>query len=124
MSNAISYKQKAVHFTPEGHPDIPCRLNNLGISFQTRFEHTGDLADISEAISYKQKAVHLTPEGHADFPRHLNNLGKSFLCRFKRTEDVADIFTLLSIDRQGATSPSGPPSVRLELAIRWARLSS
>jgi hypothetical protein len=54
------------------------RLNNLGISFQSRFEHTGDLTDISEAISFQQKAVQLTPEGHADMPAHLNNLGISF----------------------------------------------
>jgi hypothetical protein len=31
--------------------DMPGWLNNLGISFQSRFEHTGDLADISDAIS-------------------------------------------------------------------------
>jgi hypothetical protein len=56
------------------------RLNNLGNSFQSRFEHTGDLADISNAISYQQKAVHLTPEGHADMPGWLNNLG-SFISK-------------------------------------------
>jgi hypothetical protein len=58
---------------------MPNWLNNLGNSFQSRFEHTGDLADISDAISYQQKAVHLTPEGHADMPGWLNNLGNSFL---------------------------------------------
>jgi hypothetical protein len=50
----------------------------LEASFQSRFEHTGDLADISDAISYQQKAVHLTPEGHADMPSWLNNLGIHF----------------------------------------------
>ena len=63
ISEAISYQQKAVHLTPEGHAYMSIWLNNLGNSFQSRFEHTGNLADISEAISYQQKAVHLTPEG-------------------------------------------------------------
>jgi ssDNA-specific exonuclease RecJ len=62
---------------------MPGWLNNLGNSFRIRFEHTGDLADISEAISSQQKAVQLTPEGHADMPVHLNNLGNLFLHRFE-----------------------------------------
>jgi hypothetical protein len=57
---------------------MPDRLNNLGLSFQSRFKHTGDLIDISEAISSLQKAVQLTPDGHADMPGWLNNLGNFF----------------------------------------------
>ena len=124
ISKAISYHQKAVHLSPEGHANIPSYLNNLGNSLRSRFESTGDLADISDAISCQRKAVQLTPEGHAGIPRHLNSLGNSFLCRFKSTKDLADIFTLLSIDRQCATFPSGPPSIRLKAAIRWAQISS
>jgi hypothetical protein len=58
--NAISYQQKAVHLIPEGHADMPGWLNNLGISFQSRFEHTGDLADISEChiISAESSSSH------------------------------------------------------------------
>ena len=102
---------------------MPGRLNNLGISFQCRFESTGDLADISDAISYKQRAVYLTPEGHANMSGRLNNLGSAFLYRFERTGNVVDIHTLLSIDRRCATCSSGPPSRRLMSAIRWARYS-
>ena len=111
ISDVISCQQKAVNLTPEGHADIPRHLSNLGNSFQTRFERTGDLADISDTISYQQKAVHLTPEGHADMPGHLSNLGNSFQTHFEHTKDVADIFTLLSIDHQCATFPSGSPSI-------------
>lgn len=32
--------------TAVGHPDKPNRLDNLGNSFQSRFEHLGDLGDI------------------------------------------------------------------------------
>jgi hypothetical protein len=55
ISEAISFQQKAVQLTPEGHADMPGHLNNLGNSFQSRFEHTGDLTDISEAISSSRK---------------------------------------------------------------------
>ena len=124
ISDAISYQQRAVHLTPEGYADMPSRLTNLGISFQSRFEWSGDLTDVSEAISYKQRAVDLTPEGHAGMPRQLNNLGNSFQSRFKYTGDPTDIHTLLSIDRRCATYSSGPPSIRLIAAIRWAQHSS
>ena len=124
ISDAISCHQKAVQLTPQGHPDILSRVNNLGVAFAIRFERTGDLGDISDAISCHQKAVHLTPEGHPDMPRYLTNLGHSFQTRFKSTKDFADIFTYLSIDRQCATFPSGPPSIRLKAATRWAQMSS
>ena len=74
IDNCILAYESAVHLTPQGHSDMPNRLNNLGISFRTRFECTRDLADISDAISYQQKAVHLTPEGLANMPSLLNNL--------------------------------------------------
>jgi hypothetical protein len=34
FSEAISCHQKAVQLTPEGHTDMPGRLNNLGNSFR------------------------------------------------------------------------------------------
>ena len=83
--------QKVVAMTPDGHADLPRRLNNLGISFSSRFEQTGEMQDISEAIQHQQRAVQLTPDDHADLPALLNNLGKSFLCRFERTGEMQDI---------------------------------
>jgi len=53
------------------------QLNNLGISFESRFEHTGNLSDLSEAISNEQEAVALTPDDDPDMPMWLNNLGNS-----------------------------------------------
>jgi hypothetical protein len=38
--DAISYQQKAVHLTPEGHPNMSLLLNNLGSSIRSRFERT------------------------------------------------------------------------------------
>ena len=62
----IQTQQCAVHLTPKGHAELPARLNNLEISFQSRFQRTGYLPDISEAIQNQQRATQLTPDGHAD----------------------------------------------------------
>ena len=62
----IQTQQFAVHLTPKGHTELPARLNNLEISFQSRFQRTGYLPDISEAIQNQQRATQLTPDGHAD----------------------------------------------------------
>jgi len=70
---------------------MPMQLNNLGISFHSRFDHTGNLADISEAISNQQRAVQLTPNGDPRMPMWLSNLGSSFQSRFERTGDLSDL---------------------------------
>ena len=51
MEDAISNQQKAVELTPDGHPDKPSRLSNLGSALQRRFERLGSLADMEDAIS-------------------------------------------------------------------------
>ena len=96
IDNSVLAYESAVHLTPQGHLDMSGRLNNLGISFQSHFERTGDLANITNAISYLQKAVHLTPEGHAYMPNNLDSLGNSFLRCFERTGDLADISNAIS----------------------------
>jgi len=68
-------------------------LNNLGMSFQSRFGRTGDVADLTEAITIQQRAVQLTPDGHSDMPMRLNNLAISFRSRFEHTDDLSDILT-------------------------------
>ena len=73
--------------TPDGHPDKPAYLNNLGNSFQSRFERLGDIADLDEAITAQQQAVRLTPDGHPDKPAYLNNLGTSFHTRLRHQPD-------------------------------------
>ena len=83
---------------------MPGRLNNLGTSFQYRYEHTGDLTDVSNAISFLQKAVYLTPEGHADLPGWLDDLGTSFQYRFEHTKELADIPNAISAKSSSSNS--------------------
>jgi len=119
----ISAYQMAVRLVPDGHANMPTWLNNLGNSFQRRFEHTGDPTDIANAISAQQRAIQLTSNGHADMPSRLHNLGNSFSRRSERTGDLSDTLMATSNYRKSATYKSGPPSVRLTSARRWARLS-
>ena len=63
---AISVNQQAVRLTADGNPDMPGRLDTLGLSLRKRFERTGDLSDLSEAILNQQRAVKLASDGHPD----------------------------------------------------------
>ena len=96
--------------TPDGHPDKPSCLNNLGNSFRTRFEHFGQLNDLEDAILRLRKAVDLTPDGHPDNPSRLNNLGNSFLTRFERLGQLNDLEDGISRQREAVDlTPDGHP---------------
>ncbi|KAJ7921301.1 CHAT domain-containing protein [Mycena leptocephala] len=84
-------KEDAVQLTPDGHPDKPSRLNNLGNSLLGRFKRLGDLSDINKSVLMLEDAVQLTPDGHLNKPSLLTNLGNSLLGRFDRLGDLSDI---------------------------------
>ncbi|KAF5320627.1 hypothetical protein D9611_013727 [Ephemerocybe angulata] len=96
FSTPESQYHKAIELTPEGDPRLLDYLTNLGISFASRFEQTGELSDITEAILVHQKAVKLTPPGHVDAPTRLNNLAMSLSCRFEQTNELSDICEAIS----------------------------
>ncbi|KAF6741811.1 CHAT domain-containing protein [Ephemerocybe angulata] len=91
ISESISLFHRAIQLTPEGHEDLPRRLNNIGGSYMRRFEHTGQISDINEAISVLKRADRIAPEGHASLPGILCNLGGSSTLRFDRVGDISDI---------------------------------
>ncbi|PPR05959.1 hypothetical protein CVT26_005708, partial [Gymnopilus dilepis] len=103
--------QRALELTPEGHANLPSRLNNLGSSFAR------------QSIHLQQRALELTPEVHADLPSRLQNLGNSFIARYKSTHRPADILLAHSSYRTSAMSITGSPSVCLDSARRWAQLA-
>jgi hypothetical protein len=76
---SIQVTEDAVKLTPDSHPDMPSRLNNLGGSLIRRFERLGDLEDLNRSIQVFEDAVKLTPDSHPDMPSRLNNLGNSLL---------------------------------------------
>ncbi|KAJ7867030.1 CHAT domain-containing protein [Mycena leptocephala] len=97
--------------TPDGHPDKPGWLNNLGNSLSRRFERLGDLSDINKSVLMKEDAVQLTPDGHPDKPSRLNNLGNSLLGRFERLGDLSDINkSVLMFEDAVQLTPDGHPA--------------
>ena len=99
-------------------------FNNLGNSFLSRFERSGELVDIEEAISAHKDAVRLTPDGHALKPSRLANLGQSFQHRFQRLRNHHDLDNAIAHYRLSATSLTGPPLIRFQSTLHWARLTS
>ena len=124
IEEAISAHKDAVRLTPDGHSLKPPCLNSLGNSFSSRFDRSGQLADIEEAISALKDAVRLTPDGHADKPARLANLGDSCQRRFQRFRYHQDFDDSIAHYRLSATCLTGPPLIRLQSALRWARLTS
>jgi hypothetical protein len=103
-------KKDAVRLTPDGHPDKPLRLNNLGNSLFHRFEHLGDLSDLNMSVSVAEDAVRLTPDDHPDKPSLLDNLGNSLLCRFEHLGDLSDLNTSASVFEDAVRlTPDGHP---------------
>ena len=71
-------------------------LANLAAALIFRFQHTGDISDLSEALSFQQHAIWLTRSGHRNMPAMLSSLGTLFRLRFERMGDLSDISEALS----------------------------
>ncbi|KAJ7848890.1 CHAT domain-containing protein [Mycena leptocephala] len=113
--------EDTVQLTPDGHPDKPGSLNNLGNSLLGRFEQLGDLSDLNKSIMMLEDAVQLTPDGHPHKPARLNNLGKSLFCRFEQLHDPQDSQQLLCHYTSAACSTTGSASIRFNAAKKWAK---
>ncbi|KIJ45381.1 hypothetical protein M422DRAFT_166732 [Sphaerobolus stellatus SS14] len=116
LNQSVLKFQEAVQLTPDGHPDKPSRLNNLGRSLLARFERLGDMTDLNQSVLKSQEAVQLTPDGHPDKPSRLNSLGCSLLTRFDRLGDMTDLNqSVLKFQEAEQLTPDGHPSKRLRL---------
>ncbi|KAG9074960.1 hypothetical protein FRC06_010357, partial [Ceratobasidium sp. 370] len=100
LNRAIEYGEQAVQLTPETHSWKPAHLSNLGLSYQSRFEHSGELSDLDKAIDCHSRAVSLVPEGHQDRAIWLNNLGTSYSIRFKHLGQLADLNKAIEYHQQ------------------------
>ncbi|KAL8634707.1 MAG: hypothetical protein Q9228_007713, partial [Teloschistes exilis] len=56
LGEAIRVARQAVKATPEDHPDLAGRLNNLGVQLTRRYERTGQMEDLEEAIRVARQA--------------------------------------------------------------------
>jgi tetratricopeptide (TPR) repeat protein len=110
MNKSVLMLEHAVQLTPDGHPDKPSWLTNLGSSLLSRFERLGDLGDMNKSVLMKEHAVQLTPDGHPDKPSRLNNLGSSLSSRFQRLGDLGDMNkSVLMLEHAVQLTPDGHP---------------
>ncbi|KAJ7120017.1 CHAT domain-containing protein [Mycena epipterygia] len=106
----MSMREGAVRLTPDGHPNTPSFLSNLGNSLLRRFERLGDLDDLNKSVSVREDAVRLTPDGHPDKPSLLSNLGYSLLTRFEWLGDLDDLNKYVLREKDAVyLTPDGHP---------------
>ncbi|KZP16171.1 hypothetical protein FIBSPDRAFT_934760, partial [Athelia psychrophila] len=106
----IVNQEQALALIPDGHPDKPTRLSNLGVGYITRFHRHGDLADLENSIASFEQGVALTPDGHPDKPSRLTNFGGGYLTRFQRLGGFADLENSIASHQQAvALTPDGHP---------------
>ncbi|KAG9088690.1 hypothetical protein FS749_001959 [Ceratobasidium sp. UAMH 11750] len=102
--------EQAVFLIPEGHPDKPGRLNNLGNSYQSLFNQFGRLDDLRISVSCLEQAVFLTPDGFADKPGQLSNLGNSYQSLFQYSGQLEDAGKAISCLMQASSfAPADHP---------------
>jgi tetratricopeptide (TPR) repeat protein len=110
LEEAIRTARRAVAVTPDDHPDLAGRLNNLGNDLENRFERTGRIEDLEEAIRTARRAVAVTSDDHPDLAGRLNNLGSKFGSRFKRTGQIEDLEEAIRTARRAvAVTPDDHP---------------
>ncbi|NYH51398.1 copper(I)-binding protein [Nocardiopsis arvandica] len=117
LTATVHVWKRMVEATPDGHPDQAGRLSNLGGALQTRFEHTGAMADLNETVIVGYQAVQATPDGHPDQAGHLSNLGGALQTRFRRTGDTADLNEAVTVGHQAVqATPDGDPNQAMYLS--------
>ncbi|KAF6747631.1 CHAT domain-containing protein, partial [Ephemerocybe angulata] len=139
LAEAISLLERALVLTPQGHETQPLVLTALGSCYHFRFERSEDLAELRDipgigesgeevedglgrAILLLQGAVELTIAGDAFLASRLYLLSTFLYSRVTQTNDPDDIEACFSTFERAALCEHGPPRVRLDAAVDWARL--
>ncbi|KAI0030332.1 CHAT domain-containing protein [Vararia minispora EC-137] len=86
IKNCIFSAKQALTLTPNDHPSLADRYNDLGRAFMIRFGclEDGDLDDLNQGIPMLQQCVHITADDHPEKASRLNNLRLAFQIRFER----------------------------------------
>ncbi|VDC00821.1 unnamed protein product [Peniophora sp. CBMAI 1063] len=119
-------QQDAVELTPNDHPSLSVRLDNLGGLQLLRFRRLGKLEDLESAIASQQRATELTPDDHPDKASRLHNLAHFLGNRFERLDDPADLQCAIAIQRHALDlTPDGHPDLPRRLdnlgGLYWNR---
>ncbi|VDB85490.1 unnamed protein product [Peniophora sp. CBMAI 1063] len=98
-------------------PCLPLFLNNLAVSFHSRFERFGDSRDLENALDAERRAVKLTPTDDPNFPRLLSNLAAVLSSRFGRFGESSDLDSALDTHRRAVElTPTDDPELPLRLS--------
>ncbi|KAG8740564.1 hypothetical protein FRC10_004140 [Ceratobasidium sp. 414] len=112
LEGMIRYQSEAAQLTPDSDPDKPETLDDLGNSYQHRFELLQEPEDIKKAIEYHARAVFLTPDDHPDKPGRLDHLGLSYQAQFGRDGQNININRALECLGQAVVlTPENHPSL-------------
>ncbi|KAG9083358.1 hypothetical protein FRC06_004576, partial [Ceratobasidium sp. 370] len=109
--------------TPDGHPDKPGRLNNLGNSYGSLFDKLGSLEDANQAINYLTSAALLTPADHPHQATYLRTLGKISSSMYTSSQLLEHALHPMNYYNQAALITTALPSLRLHSSRHWALLS-
>jgi len=90
LEESIVENEKAVNLTPEGHPDRPMYLNDLGLSLQRQFERDGDIDALEDAVAHAESATFCSVRD-PDRPMFLNNFGIALQIHFERFGELKDL---------------------------------
>ncbi|KAG8985114.1 hypothetical protein FRB94_004028, partial [Tulasnella sp. JGI-2019a] len=91
LNGSIESWKNVLELCPIGHEIRSSILKNLGKLLLTRFDRTGDMADLEESIRHQQAALSLWPMDHPIRPSSLRNLGKALKTRFDLRGDTTDL---------------------------------
>jgi hypothetical protein len=110
LLEAIAAGRVAVAATPEGDPDRPTRLTNLGIALQLLFERTGDTGVLAEAVATGRDALAASSHDDPDRAKYMTNLSAALLLQFGRTGDTGVLAEVVQVARDAvAATPHGDP---------------
>ncbi|KDN46596.1 hypothetical protein RSAG8_04249, partial [Rhizoctonia solani AG-8 WAC10335] len=91
IERRVDYRTSIVKLTPDGHPDLPSRLGELGAAYGNRFRLLGEPDDLEHAMEYIHRAVVSTPKDHPHLSHWLGLLGTAYLARFLHLDELKDL---------------------------------
>lgn len=113
LDEAISCLGEALDALPDGHPQRPGCLSNLGLALGDRFHAPGGTTGhLTEAITALRTAAELLPDRHPDRPSVQNNLAELLQERHRLTsidsivEHAKDWTTRRALQEQGGEIPA------------------
>ncbi|MEU8677853.1 CHAT domain-containing protein [Streptomyces sp. NPDC048560] len=105
LSEALRLLRTAVTLLPQGHPERPIALSDLGMVLSRRYQSIGAPKDINEAVHACREAVALTPEGNEILGVRLLNLGMALGLRHQLIADGEDLRQAQECRRRAAELP-------------------